>query len=120
MLEWIRFGLVALCFISGIIVLFISLFGTFRLNYSLNRLHSAAITDTLVLLLFALGCIIAAGIDVTSVKIILVVFIQWCTSPLVSHMFVKAKIKTDERLPIHCKLPDEDRATDTVIHKEVQ
>ena len=119
MLEWIRFGLVALCFISGIVVLFISLFGTFRLNYALNRLHSAAITDTLVLLLFALGCIIAAGIDIVSAKIIIVVFIQWCTSPLVSHMFVKAKVKTDEKLPLHCKLPEEIEATDTATDKEV-
>lgn len=113
MLEWIRFGIVALLFGAGLITLFISLFGTFRLDYALNRLHSSAITDALVLLLFVVGCVIASGADIISAKIIIVLFIQWCTSPLVSHMFVKAKLKTDEMLNIHCKLPDyEDPAED--------
>ena len=43
MLEWIRFGLVAACFVSGLVVLFISIFGTYRLRYSLNRMHAASI-----------------------------------------------------------------------------
>ena len=113
MLEWIRFGIVALLLAAGIITLFISIFGTFRLDYALNRLHASAITDALVLLLFSLGCIIASGFDIISAKIIIVLFIQWCTSPLVSHMLVKAKLRTDEMLNLHCKLPDyEDPAED--------
>ena len=62
MLEWIRFGLVALFFAAGLIVLFISIFGTYRFKFSLNRMHSAAMCDTLVLMLFITGLIIASGI----------------------------------------------------------
>ena len=109
MLEWIRFGLVALFLGTGVITLFISVLGTFRLDYALNRLHSSAITDTLVLMLFTIGCVIAAGFDVISAKILIVLFIQWCTSPLVSHMFVKAKLKTDDKLKLHCKLPEDNK-----------
>ena len=108
MLEWIRFGIVALLFGAGLITLFISLFGTFRLNYALNRLHSSAITDALVLLLFAAGCVIASGFDIISAKIIIVLFIQWCTSPVVSHIFVKTKLLTDKNICEHCEMRIDD------------
>lgn len=108
MLEWLRFGLTAFFFGAGLITLFISIFGVYRMDYSLNRLHAAAITDTLVLMFFISGCILASGINITSAKLVIVLMLQWCTSPLVSHMFVKAKIRTDEKLCLHCKLPDEE------------
>ncbi len=104
MIEWIRFGLTALLFGAGLIVLFISLFGTFRLKYSLNRMHSAAMCDTLVLLLCIGACVIASGFHVVSVKFLLIVFIIWCTSPVTSHVFVKAKYLTDENLSEHCDI----------------
>ncbi len=112
MIEWIKFAVVASCFAVGIIALFISLFGTFRINYTINRLHASAITDALVLLLFTIGCILASGVNITSVKILIVLLIQWCTCPLVSHMFVKAKIKTDKNFKLHCKLPECNNSTD--------
>ena len=89
MLEWIRFALVALFFAAGLIVLFISIFGTFRFNYSLNRMHSAAMCDTLILML------------------------QWCTSPVVSHVFVKTKLLTDKNICDHCEI----RVDDKTLHE---
>lgn len=108
MLEWLRFGLTAFFFLAGLITLFISIFGVYRMDYSLNRLHAAAITDTLTLMLFISGCIVASGVSITSAKLIIVLLLQWCTSPLVSHMFVKAKLRTDEKLSLHCSLPEEE------------
>ena len=104
MLEWIRFGLVALFFAAGLIVLFISIFGTYRLKFSLNRMHSAAMCDTLVLMLFITGLIIASGINLISFKFLFIVIIQWCTSPVVSHIFVKTKLLTDKNICEHCEM----------------
>lgn len=104
MLEWIRFALVALFFAAGIIVLFISIFGTFRFDYSLNRMHSAAMCDTLILMLFITGLIIASGINIISLKFLFIVIIQWCTSPVVSHIFVKTKLFTDKNISDHCEM----------------
>ena len=104
MLEWIRFVLVALFFAAGIIVLFISIFGTFRFKYSLNRMHSAAMCDTLILMLFITGLIIASGINLISLKFLFIVIIQWCTSPVVSHIFVKTKLLTDKNISDHCEM----------------
>lgn len=108
MLEWFRFALVALFFATGLIVLFISIFGTYRFDYSVNRMHSAAICDTLVLMLFITGLIIASGINIVSLKFLLIVIIQWCTSPVVSHIFVKTKLLTDKNMSDHCEICTDD------------
>lgn len=113
MLEWIRFSLVALFFAAGLIVLFISIFGTYRFGYSLNRMHSSAMCDTLVLMLFITGLIIASGINIISLKFLFIVIIQWCTSPVVSHVFVKTKLLTDKNLCEHCEI----RLDDENLHK---
>ena len=119
MLEWICFGLVALFFAAGLIVLFISIFGTYRFGYSLNRMHSAAMCDTLVLMLFITGLIIASGINILSLKFLFIVIIQWCTSPVVSHVFVKTKLLTDKNLCEHCELHlDDENLHKSEIEKE--
>ena len=120
MLEWIRFGIVAFCFLMGTVFLCISLAGTFKFGYSLNRIHAAAMCDTLVLMFFITGCIVASGINIVSFKFFLVIAFQWCTSPLVSHMFVKAKIRTDDKLRLHCRLPECDETESISDNKEEQ
>lgn len=113
MMEWIRFALVALLFAVALVVLFISLFGTFRLKYSLNRMHSAAMCDSLVLLLCVAACVVAAGFQVISVKFLLILLIIWCTSPVTSHVFVKAKYLTDENLSKHCDISFQEQKDET-------
>lgn len=108
MLEWLRFGLVAALFAAGLIVLFISIFGTYRFDFSLNRMHSSAMCDTLVLILFIVACVIASGVNVVSGKFILLLIIMWVTSPVVSHVFVKTKYLTDENLSEYCEIHIDD------------
>jgi len=105
-LEWIRFGFVAFFFAVGIAILYISVFGTYRLRFALNRIHSAAMTDTLVLMLFVLALVIAEGISFTSLKFVMAIALQWCTSPIASHMMAKFEYLTDDRLYEHCTLID--------------
>ncbi len=113
MLEWFRFGLVAALFAAGIVVLFISIFGTFRFDYSLNRMHSSAMCDTLVLMLFTAACVIASGVNVVSAKFLLILLVMWFTSPVVSHVFVKTKYLTDDALSEHCEI----HIDDETLHK---
>ena len=110
-LEWIRFGAVALFFAVGIAVLFLSVFGTYRLRFALNRLHSAAMTDTLVLILFVLALMTAEGFSFTSLKFMMAIALQWCTSPLASHMMAKFEYLTDDRLFERCTLIDRTEAS---------
>ena len=106
MMEWIRFAVIALCFAAGISVLFLSVFGTYRLRFALNRIHASALIETLVLMLFTVAFIIAEDISFSSVKFVLVLILQWCTSPLASHMMAKLEYLTDENLFAHCSMID--------------
>ena len=80
-MEWIRFGVTALCVVGGLFALLTALLGLFRFDYALNRLHAAAIADTLALGLVLLGVMVAVGFRAVLWKLVLVLVIQWYTSP---------------------------------------
>ena len=105
-LAWIRFGLVALFVLAGLFIMIVSIVGLFRFDFALNRIHAAAMADTLALMLFLLGVMIAVGFSAVTLKLILVLFMQWCTSPLSSHMLSQFEYRTDPYLSEHVELPD--------------
>ena len=104
--AWIRFGLVAALLLSGLFTLIVALLGLFRFNFALNRIHAAAMADTLSLLLFIAGVAVAVGSHAVAWKLALVVALQWCTSPLSSHMLSKFEYMTDGDLAAHVDITD--------------
>ena len=106
--EWIKFGFTALFFAAALVMLFISILGTFRFRFALNRIHCAAVNDTVVLMLFFISTFVAIGFDIIMLKFAIIIFIQWCTCPLTSHMLTKAEYMTDEHIGEHCELPKEE------------
>lgn len=104
--EWIRFGLVAFCMLAGVFTLFVSILGIYRFDFALNRIHAAAMADTLALFLFFLGLMFAVGFHSVLWKFALVLLIQWSTSPLSSHMLTQFEYKVDENLSSHVELPE--------------
>ena len=46
-LEWIRFLAGTSCLLCGLIIFVLELFGVFKFHYVLNRMHAAALGDTL-------------------------------------------------------------------------
>ena len=87
--EWIRFGLAALCVLAGCFALLTAIVGLFRFDFSLNRLHAASIADTLGLSLLVLAVMLAVGLRPVLWKLLLMVILQWCTSPLSGHMLAQ-------------------------------
>jgi multicomponent Na+:H+ antiporter subunit G len=106
--EWIKFGFTALFFAAALMMLFISILGTFRFRFALNRIHCAAINDTIVLMLFFISTFVAIGFDIIMLKFAIIILVQWCTCPLTSHMLTKAEYMTDEHIGEHCELPKEE------------
>ena len=107
--EWIRFGLAALCVLAGCFALLTAIVGLFRFDFSLNRLHAASIADTLGLSLLVL----AVGLRPVLWKLLLMVILQWCTSPLSGHMLAQFEYRVNQNLEQHLELPageQEDRA----------
>ena len=114
--EWIRFGVTALCVVGGLFALLTALLGLFRFDYALNRLHAAAIADTLALGLVLLGVMVAVGFRAVLWKLVLVLVIQWYTSPLSSHMLAQFEYRAgQEDLARYLELPEETEEVSTVF-----
>ncbi|MDO4811414.1 MAG: monovalent cation/H(+) antiporter subunit G [Eubacteriales bacterium] len=113
-LAWIRFGLAALCMLGGLFVIAVSIIGLFRFDFALNRIHASAMSDTLGLILILLGVMIAIGFHAVAWKLLLILILQWCTSPLCSHMLSRLEYCANENLAQYEDLTDaEYREEDT-------
>lgn len=102
-LEWIRFGITAALFAVGVFALFVSILGTYRFRFALNRIHSAAISDTFCMFFILVGLAVASGLNFSTLKILLILGFMWCTSPLSAHMLTSLEYYTDEHLGEHCE-----------------
>ena len=102
--EVFRFIIVAVLLGVGVISMFISILGTYRFRFALNRIHSAAVSDTFSMFFILVGLAVASGFNLATLKILLVLAFMWFTSPLSSHMLTSLEYYTDEHLPEHCKI----------------
>lgn len=100
-IEWIRFiagGGLLLC---GLVIFIIEIIGVFRFHYILNRMHAAAMGDTLGIGFALLGLIVISGFNFTSLKLFLVIVFLWFSSPVSSHLIARLEVTTDEEKEKH-------------------
>lgn len=113
MIEWIRFLLTAALMIAGVVIFAISTFGVFRFEYAINRMHAAAMGDTLGAGLCLLGLAISAPDLFVAAKILLVVVFFWLSAPVSSHLLCRLEIETNEEkaeyMTVHEKTLGEER-----------
>ena len=100
-MEILRLVIGSLFLVSGIVVFVIEIVGVFKMKYVLNRLHSAAMGDTMGLLLVMTGLCFYSGLNITTVKIILTVVLFWLASPVASHMTALLESYTNQHLGEH-------------------
>ena len=96
-MEWIRFFLTAALVLSGLVFCCIGVYGVFRFEYAANRMHAAAILDTMGISLCMLGLAVSAPDVFSACKLLLVVVFWWLSSPVASHLLCRLEIKTDEQ-----------------------
>ena len=96
-MEWIRFILTAVLVLSGLAFCCIGVYGLFKFKYAANRMHAAAIVDTLGISLCMLGFAVSAPDLFSGLKILLVVVFWWLSSPVASHLLCRLEITTDEQ-----------------------
>lgn len=103
-LEWIRFivGTIVLC--TGLVTFALEVFGVYRFHFVLNRMHAAAIGDTLGIGISLIGLIIFSGFNFTSLKMFLVVVFLWFASPVSSHLIARLEVTADEELEKFCEV----------------
>ena len=104
MTETLRFVLCALLMGLGLIFEICAVIGVFRFHYVLNRMHAAALGDTMGILMIMMGLAVASGVNLLSLKLLLLVFLFWTASPVASHLIGRLELVTNEELDREVKL----------------
>lgn len=103
----IRFVIAAVLIMMGIMIMMIQTFGVFKLKYVLNRMHAAAMGDSLGIMMIIFGMIIIHGISFASLKLLTVLVLFWFASPVCSHLLAKLEVSTNEQIEEECEVPKE-------------
>ena len=96
--AWCKFAAAALCLCMGLIFMVLAVFGVNRFHQALNRMHAAAMGDTLGILFIFAGLMIIRGLSLDSLKLFLVILFFWMASPVSGHMISRLEAMTDEHL----------------------
>ena len=91
----------------GVICCVLSLYGVYRFDYVLTRIHAAAVVDTLGTLLIFIGMILLRGLGWASAKILLIlanvifgIFCIWFCFPMIQYIkLLKGFVLPVSRLP---------------------
>lgn len=97
-LEIIRIIIGILFLFAGLGVFILEVLGIFKMKYVLNRMHAAAMGDTMGLFLSMTGLCFLNGINFTTAKIILIVLMFWVSSPVSSHMTALIECYTNKKV----------------------
>ena len=106
-LEWIRFVAGIGLLLTGLGFFVLEIFGVFKFKYVLNRMHAAAMGDTLGIGASMTGLILLSGLNYTSLKMALIIVFLWLASPVSSHLISRLEVVTNENLDEHCELPQD-------------
>ena len=104
-LEWIRFLLGVALLLAGLGIFLLQIFGVFKFKYVLNRMHAAAMGDTLGIGVSLTGLIVLCGLNFTSLKMALIIVFLWLASPVSSHLISRLEVVTNEHLETFCEVP---------------
>lgn len=102
--EWVRFLAGGFLLLFGLGIFSIEMIGVYRFHYVLNRMHAAAMGDTLGIGFSLVGLMIMSGFNFTSLKLLFVVIFLWFSSPASSHLIARLEVTTDEEKEKHYRL----------------
>lgn len=94
-LNGIRFLITAVCLAGGLFILVSSVRGVYKFRYVLNRMHAAAMGDTLGILFVLLGLIVSASDLWLTAKLILIIVFLWIANPVGSHLIARLEVNTN-------------------------
>lgn len=90
-----RYLIAAILLMIGIGIACIATVGIFKFKYVLNRMHAAAMCDTLALMICLLGVSVLYGISFITLKLILIIIFLWLASPVSSHLIARLEVTTN-------------------------
>ena len=105
-LEWIRFAIAAVLAILGLCSFGSAVLGAYRFGFVLNRMHAAGIGDTAGIFLMIASLAVARGLHMDTLKLVVLVFFLWFTSPISTHFLGQVEFYTNPLLGRHVKQAD--------------
>ena len=102
--EWLKIIVGSAFLLCGVVIFFTEIFGVFHFKYVLNRMHAAAMGDTLGITSCLIGLMIFSGFNYTTLKILLIIIFLWFASPVSSHVLSRLEVATNENLSEHCEI----------------
>ncbi len=109
LLDWIQFVAGIGFLFIGLGIFCVQLLGVYKFKYVLNRMHAAAMGDTLGIGASLIGLIILTGFNFTSLKMGLIICFLWIASPVSSHLISRLEAQTNEHLKEFCELPKDEK-----------
>lgn len=106
LMEWLQFVLGVSFLLAGLGVFAVQVFGVFKFDYVLNRMHAAAMGDTLGIGISLVGLIILSGWNFASLKMALIIVFLWNASPVSSHLIARLEATTNPHLERCCELEE--------------
>jgi multicomponent Na+:H+ antiporter subunit G len=126
-LEWIRFAIAAVLAILGLCSFGSAVLGAYRFGFVLNRMHAAGIGDTAGIFLMIASLAVARGLQMDTLKLVVLVFFLWFTSPVSTHFLGQVEYYTNPLLGRHVKKaeipkpegqPEQENLTEQIVEKE--
>ena len=99
----IRLILAGLFLALAVFIFFSEVLGFYKFTYVMNRMHAAAMGDTLGILLVLGGLMVFSGFTALSLKLLLTIVMLWLTSPVSSHLIGRLEVHINEKLDTHLK-----------------
>ncbi len=106
-MEMLRFIIGAAFLVVGLAIFCIEIYGVFHFKHTLNRMHAAAMGDTLGIGSAMIGLMIISGLNFTTLKMGLVVVFLWFSSPVASHLLAKLEVTTNPHLELLIAEPED-------------
>ena len=107
MIDWIRLLISILLMAAGLIVCGIGVYGVFKFKYAANRMHAAAMNDTMGVSLCLLSVAVSAPDLFTALKLLLVIAFMWISAPVASHLLCRLEIETNENRADYMEIVEE-------------
>ncbi len=97
-MEIFKFIVTAILMLTGIFMICVALIGNFRYSFILNRMQVGALTDTIGAVLIIAGIIVSSGINILTIKLMLVILFLWFANPVASHFLAKTEIIANDEI----------------------
>ncbi|MDO4616139.1 MAG: monovalent cation/H(+) antiporter subunit G [Lachnospiraceae bacterium] len=107
MIAWLQLIISIPFLLIGLWTLCCSVLGVFRFKYVLNRMHAAAMGDSLGILFILIGLMILSGFSFGTLKLALIVLFFWVAGPVSSHMIANMEVTVNEELEKECEVPED-------------